>query len=269
MFVINKVIKRNNVKVLGQGEQTIIFAHGYGCEQSMWQYIVPLFEERYRIILFDYVGSGNSDITAYQSEKYSTLEGYKEDILDIIEEMNLQNIIFIGHSISSMIGMLAAIDRPDYFDKLIMIGPSPCYLNDAEGYIGGFERTDIEELFSMMEMNFAGWANYMAPFAMDQSKDSKLTKELENSFVSTNPRVAREFAEVTFFSDYRASIPLVEVPTLIIQCSNDSIVPIGVGEYLHKHLQNSTLQIIDARGHYPHISQPLETAKIILDYITN
>ncbi|MFJ5717921.1 alpha/beta fold hydrolase [Neobacillus sp. NPDC093127] len=263
------VMKRNNVKVMGQGEQTIMFAHGFGCDQSMWQYIAPTFAEKYRIILFDYTGSGNSDITAYQSEKYSTLHGYMQDVLDIIEEMDLQQILFIGHSISSMIGMLAAIERPDYFDKLIMIGPSPCYLNDTDGYVGGFEQSDIKELLALMEMNFAGWASYMAPFAMDQSKDPKLTQELENSFVSTNPRIAREFAEVTFFSDYRTSVPSVTVPTLIIQCSNDSIVPIEVGEYLHKHLQNSTLQIIDARGHYPHISQPLETTEIIIDYLMN
>lgn len=183
--------------------------------------------------------------------------------------MNLKNIIFIGHSISSMIGMLAGIKCPDYFEKLIMIGPSPCYLNDKDGYIGGFEENDIKELLTMMEMNFLGWASYMAPLAMDQSKDSKLTQELENSFVSTNPRIAREFAEVTFFSDYRNSLQLSKVPTLIIQCSNDSIVPIEVGEYLNENLENSTLEIMDARGHYPHISNPVETTKIIKDYIMN
>jgi len=264
---MNDVMTRNNVKIMGQGEQTIIFAHGFGCDQSMWQYIAPKFAENYRVVLFDYIGSGNSDITAYQSEKYSTLQGYKQDVLDIIEEMDLQNILFIGHSISSMIGMLAAIERPDYFDKLIMIGPSPCYLNDTDGYNGGFEQNDIKELLTMMEMNFAGWASYMAPLAMDQTKDPKLTHDLENSFVSTNPRVAREFAEVTFYSDYRESVPFLKVPTLIIQCSNDSIVPIEVGQYLNKSIENSTLQIIEARGHYPHISQPIETTKIIVDYL--
>ncbi|MFF3099746.1 alpha/beta fold hydrolase [Viridibacillus arvi] len=264
---MNDLMTRNNVKVMGQGGQTIIFAHGFGCDQSMWQYIAPKFAENYRVVLFDYIGSGNSDITAYQSEKYSTLQGYKQDVLDIIEEMDLQNILFIGHSVSSMIGMLAAIERPDYFEKLIMIGPSPCYLNDTDGYIGGFEQKDIKELLTMMEMNFAGWASYMAPFAMDQTKDPKLTYDLENSFVSTNPRVAREFAEVTFYSDYRESLPLLKVPTLIIQCSNDSIVPIEVGQYLNRCIENSILQIIEAKGHYPHISQPVETTNIIVDYL--
>ena len=266
---MNDVMKRNNVRVIGNGEETIIFAHGFGCEQNMWKYIAPQFAERYKVILFDYVGSGNSDITAYDSKKYSTLYGYVQDVLDIIEAMNLKNVIFIGHSISSMIGMLAGINSPDYFEKLIMIGPSPCYLNDANGYIGGFEENDIKELLTMMEMNFSGWASYMAPLAMDQSNDSKLTKELENTFVSTNPRIAREFAEVTFFSDYRESLPLSKVPTLIIQCSNDSIVPIEAGEYLNNNLPNSTIKIMDARGHYPHISNPLETINIITDYIRN
>lgn len=266
---MNNIMKRNNVKVMGSGEETIIFAHGFGCNQNMWKYIVPQFTERYKVVLFDYIGSGNSDIAAYESKKYSTLYGYAQDVLNIIEEMKLKNVIFIGHSISSMIGMLAAIQYPDYFDKLIMIGPSPCYLNDIDGYIGGFEESDIRELLTMMEMNFSGWASYMAPLGMDQSKDSKLTQELENSFVSTNPRIARQFAEVTFFSDYRDSLKLVKVPTLIIQCSNDSIVPIEVGEYLNKNLKNSTLKIINTRGHYPHISDPLETTKIITNYIMN
>lgn len=264
---MNDVMKRNNVKIIGEGKETIIFAHGFGCDQNMWKYIAPQFAERYKVVLFDYVGSGNSDITAYESKKYGTLYGYAQDVLNIIEEMNLKNVIFIGHSISSMIGMLAGIQYPDYFEKLIMIGPSPCYLNDKYGYIGGFEENDIKELLTMMEMNFSGWASYMAPLAMDRSKDSKLTQELENSFISTNPRIAREFAEVTFFSDYRDSLQLVKVPTLIIQCANDSIVPIEVGEYLNKNLQNSTLKTMDVRGHYPHISNPLETTKIITDYI--
>lgn len=266
---MNNVIKRNNVKVMGDGEETIIFAHGFGCDQNMWQYIAPKFSEKYKVVLFDYVGSGNSDITAYETEKYSTLYGYVQDVLDIIEEMELKDVIFIGHSISSMIGMLAGIKHPDYFNKLIMIGPSPCYLNDKDGYVGGFDEGDIKELLTMMEMNFTGWASYMAPLAMDQSKDSKLTKELENSFVSTNPHIAREFAEVTFFSDYRECLPLAKVPTLIMQCSNDSIVPMEVGEYLNKNLANSKLKIMDARGHYPHISNPLETISIITDYIMN
>lgn len=264
---MQNIIKRNNVKVMGQGEQTILFAHGFGCDQKMWQYIAPTLAMKYRVVLFDYVGSGNSDITAYESKKYNSLHGYAQDVLDIIEELNLQHVLFIGHSISSMIGMYAAIQQPQHFDKLIMIGPSPCYLNDTNGYMGGFEKEDIKEILDLMEMNFAGWASFMAPFASSQPDDAQLTQQLKSDFVSTNPRVAREFAEVTFFSDCRAKLPFLKVPTLIIQCSNDSIVPIEVGEYLQKHIQNSTLLIMNAKGHYPHISQPLETIEIINDYL--
>lgn len=264
---MNEVKNRNNVEIRGQGERVIIFAHGFGCDQSMWRFIAPAFEEDYRIILFDYVGSGNSNIGAYCSNKYSTLQGYVQDVLDIIEELNLQNVIFIGHSVSSMIGMLASIQQPQYFDKLIMIGPSPCYLNMENGYVGGFEKSDILELLDMMEMNFKGWASYMAPLVTDHSEHPKLTQELEHSFVSTNPSIARQFAEVTFFSDHRSNLSQATVPALIIQCSNDSIVPIEVGEYLHKYLKNSELFIMEAKGHYPHISHPKETVSMITQYL--
>ena len=264
---MNAVIERNNVKVIGQGEKTIVFAHGFGCDQRMWSYITPSFQEKFRIVLFDYVGSGNSDLNAYQSEKYNTLQGYVQDVLDIVKAMELKDIIFIGHSISSMIGMLASIERPDYFDKLIMIGPSPCYLNDSSGYYGGFEKSDITELLDMMEMNFAGWASYLAPIAMNNPESPKLSQELEQTFNSADPRIAREFAEVTFFSDYRNDLAKATVPTLIMQCSDDSIVPIEVGEYLHSHLKNSSIRLMEAKGHYPHISHPVETIRCINEFL--
>ena len=264
---MNAIIERNNVKVIGQGERTIVFAHGFGCDQRMWSFITPSFQEKFRIVLFDYVGSGNSDLNAYQSEKYNTLQGYVQDVLDIIEAMELKDISFIGHSISSMIGMLASIERPDYFDKLIMIGPSPCYLNDTNGYHGGFEKSDITELLDMMEMNFAGWASYLAPIVMNNPESPKLSQELEQTFNSADPRIAREFAEVTFFSDYRKDLAKATVPTLIMQCSDDSIVPIEVGEYLHRHLKNSMFRLMEAKGHYPHISHPEETIRCINEFL--
>ena len=261
------IVERNNVNIIGQGDKTIVFAHGFGCDQSMWRYITPAFQQKYRLVLFDYVGSGNSDLKAYQSEKYKSLEGYAQDVLDIIESMELKNIIFIGHSISSMIGMLASIKCPEYFDKLIMIGPSSRYLNDEDGYIGGFEYSDIKELLAMMEMNFAGWASYLAPIVMNQPENPTLSKELERSFISGNPVFAREFAEVTFLSDYRNDLSKMTVPTLILQCSEDSIVPIEAGEYLHQHIKNSTFQLMEAKGHYPHISHPEETISCILEFL--
>lgn len=266
---MNEVMKRNNVKVIGQGEKIMMLAHGFGCDQNMWRYMVPLFEEDYRLVLFDYVGAGKSDIESYESTKYNTLHGYVQDILDIIEELQLEDIIFIGHSISAMIGMLASIKRPDCFDKLVMIGASPRYLNDSDGYYGGFEKGDILELLDMMEMNFAGWASYLAPLVSDAAQNPELTKEIEKSFVSTVPWAAREFAEVTFFSDHRESLSKANLPTLIIQCSNDSIVPIEAGEYLHKHLKNSTFYLMEAKGHYPHISKPEKTGEVIAKFLQN
>lgn len=253
------IIKKNNVKVVGKGEQVILCAHGFGCEQSMWKYITPMFMDRYKIIVFDYVGAGLSDLSAYNSEKYGELDGYKQDILDVIDELHLQEVILIGHSISSMIGMLAAIERPEVFKKLIMIGPSPCYLNTDDGFKGGFEKEDVEELLLMMEMNFTGWASYMAPVGMGEEASQHLTQDLEQVFISTNPKIAREFAEVTFYSDYRHRLHEMQVPTLILQCAEDSIVPLHIGSYLHQQLANSTLRVMKIKGHYPHISHPRET----------
>lgn len=263
---MNEVMVRNNVKVLGAGERTLMFAHGFGCDQSMWKYIIPAFESDYRIVLFDYVGSGRSDLSAYTSERYSSLGGYVRDVLDIIEALELQDVIFIGHSVSSMIGMLASIERPDDFHQLIMIGPSARYLND-KGYVGGFDKSDVTELLAMMEMNFAGWASFLAPIAMNNPELPKLTQELERSFISTDPAITREFAEVTFFSDCRQELSQVTVPVLIMQCSDDSIVPIAAGEYLHEHLNNSTFRLMEAKGHYPHISHPEETITLIQEYL--
>lgn len=263
---MENIVVRNNVTILGHGDQPLIFAHGFGCDQNMWRFITPAFMDKYKIILFDYVGSGNSDINAYSSEKYQSLQGYVQDLLDIIETLSLQNSIFVGHSISAMIGLLASIQHPDYFKKLIMIGPSPCYLND-DGYRGGFERSDIAELLDMMEMNFTGWASYMAPIAMSNPEQPALTQELKQTFIAADPIIAKEFAEVTFLSDHRSELPKVSVPSLIIQCSEDSIVPISVGDYLHQHLKNSTLQLMEAKGHYPHISHPNETIQCIADFL--
>lgn len=261
------IMKRNNVTILGKGKKAIVFAHGFGCEQGMWRYITPAFEKDYRLILFDYVGSGESDMTAYDAIKYSQLEGYAQDVIDVIETMELEKVIFVGHSVSSMIGLTASIQKPELFEKLVMIGPSPCYINSQDGYEGGFEESDIHELLDMMEMNFAGWASYMAPMAMEQTKDTQQVRDLENTFVSNDPRIARQFAEVTFFSDCRNLLPFVEIDTLILQCSQDSIVPLEVGNYLQKNLKNGELCVLEAKGHYPHISHPEKTIAAIKAYL--
>ncbi|MFF2480296.1 alpha/beta fold hydrolase [Paenibacillus sp. NPDC058071] len=263
------ILARNNVTVSGSGSQTIVFAHGFGCNQDMWRYIVPAFEDNYRVVVFDYVGSGNSQIEHYDSVKYSDLQGYAQDVIDIMEALDLRDIIFVGHSVSGMIGMLASIRETKYFQRIVMLGPSPCYVNDLPDYYGGFNRGDIDELLQMMQLNFIGWASYLAPIVMQNNDRRELSEELERSFCSTDPHIARQFAEVTFLSDYRASLASSAVPTLILQCLGDSIAPVEVGHYLHAHLKNSMLQIMESQGHYPHLSHPEETIRFIQQYLAS
>lgn len=257
---------RNNVKIFGQGTQPMMMAHGFGCDQNMWRYITPAFESAYKIILFDYVGAGKSDKYAYNEERYSSLQGYAKDVLDICEVLNLKNVVFVGHSVSAMIGVLAAIEKPHLFEKLIMVGPSPSYINDGD-YKGGFERKDIEGLLETMEKNFIGWANFIAPNIMGNKDRPHLGQELTESFCTTDPVIARQFAEATFFSDNRADLKKLDVPSLILQCADDIIAPLEVGEYLSQNLRNSTLKNMKATGHCPHMSEPEETITLIKEYL--
>lgn len=260
------VLDRNNVKISGKGSLPILFAHGFGCDQHMWRYIVPAFENDYRVITFDYVGHGKSDIASYNHERYASLRGYAQDVLDIAAELQLSDVIFVGHSVSSMIGMLAAIENPELFSRLIMVGPSPCYIND-NGYTGGFERSDIEGLLDTMEKNYIGWANFLAPAIMGHKERPELGEELVSSFCSTDPFIARQFAEVTFLSDNRHDLAKLSVPSLILQCSQDMIAPEAVGTYLSKQLQKATLYQMKATGHCPHMSEPEETIGLIKQYL--
>jgi sigma-B regulation protein RsbQ len=260
------ISQRNNVRVFGKGNQPMMFAHGFGCDQNMWRYITPAFENDYKIVLFDYVGAGKSDKYAYNAERYASLQGYARDVLDICEELQLKNTIFVGHSVSSMIGLLAAIEQPQYFEKLIMVGPSPCYINDGD-YKGGFERKDIEGLLDTMEKNYIGWANFLAPNIMGNKDRAYLGEELTESFCSTDPLIAKQFAEATFFSDNRNDLRKTKLPSLILQCSEDIIAPLEVGNYLHKNLSNSTLRVMKATGHCPHMSEPEETISLIKEYL--
>ncbi|MEO8583968.1 MAG: alpha/beta hydrolase [Flavitalea sp.] len=260
------VLERNNVRVFGEGRQPVLFAHGFGCDQNMWRWITPAFEKEYRIILFDYVGAGKSDLSSYQPQRYASLQGYATDILDICSELDLQDVIFVGHSVSSMIGLLAALERPELFSHLIMIGPSPCYINSDE-YTGGFERSDIEGLIETMERNYIGWANFLAPAIMKNPERPQLAKELTESFCTTDPVIAGQFARATFFSDNRADVPQLKTPTLLLQCSDDMIAPLTVGNYLSKHLPSGVLRIMKATGHCPHMSHPEETIELMKTYL--
>jgi sigma-B regulation protein RsbQ len=260
------IIVRNNVKIWGAGKQPLMFAHGFGCDQNMWRFLTPAFESKYRIVVFDYVGAGKSDLTAYNPERYANLNGYAQDVLDICEALSLRDIIFVGHSVSSIIGVLAAIKRPDYFSDLILIGPSPCYINDT-GYVGGFEKKDIEELLDTMDKNYIGWANFLAPAIMKNPERPEFAAELTESFCSTDPKVARQFATATFFSDNRKDLQKVKLPSLIMQCSEDIIAPYEVGEFVHSQLENSTLKVLKATGHCPHMSHPEETIELMNAYL--
>jgi sigma-B regulation protein RsbQ len=243
-----------------------MFAHGFGCDQQSWQFITDAFEDDYKVILFDYVGAGHSDLSAFDPSKYSSLEGYAEDVLDICEELDLRNVIFVGHSVSSMIGILAANKNPEYFEKLILIGPSPRYLND-EGYVGGFERKDLENLFEFMDSNYLGWSSTMAPAIMGNPDRPELGQFLTTSFCTTDPDIARSFARATFFSDNREDLKKVSKPSLTLQCSDDIIAPEQVGEFVRQHTPGNTLYQMKATGHCPHISAPGETIKAIKEFL--
>ena len=258
--------QRNNVNVSGSGPATMFFCHGFGCDQNMWRFMAPAYAKRYRTVLFDLVGSGNSDLAAYDPAKYATLQGYADDVLEIVREFGQGPAIFVGHSVSAMIGMLASIQAPERFSQLIQIGPSPCYVN-ADDYVGGFERKDIEGLLDLMEKNYVGWAAFLAPVVMKNSDRAELAEELQSSFCATDPRVTRQFARVVFLSDNRADVGKVKVPSLILQCSEDAIAPDCVGEYLSHALPNSMLRRMAATGHCPHLSHPEETVALMKDYL--
>ena len=247
----------------------MVFAHGFGCDQNMWRFVAPAFADDYKVVLFDYTGCGKSDPAAFDESRYSSLDGYAQDVLDIVEALDLKDIVFVGHSVSGVIGMLASIRRPELFESLILIGPSPHYLNDPPDYAGGFDRADIEGLLDMMDKNYVGWASFLAPVIMKNPDRSDLAQELEVSFCSTDPVTARRFAETTFFSDNRDDLRRVETPSLIMQCSEDAIAPLEVGEYLRRMLPDSTLRIMRATGHCPHMSHPEETIQVMREYLAS
>jgi sigma-B regulation protein RsbQ len=260
------VLTRNNVTVSGSGSRAMVFAHGYGCDQNMWRYVTPAFAEDYKLVLFDHVGAGKSDLSAYDRKKYSSLQGYADDLLEICEALDVKDGIFVGHSVSSMIGALAAIQEPERFERLIMIGPSPRYIND-DGYTGGFSREDITGLLEFQDSNYLGWSQTLAPVIMGNPDQPQFAEELTNSFCRTDPEIAKQFAAVTFLSDNRADLPKVRIPSLIIQCREDAIAPQEVGEYVHSHLPESELAIINATGHCPHVSAPEETIAAMKAYL--
>ena len=261
------VLARNNVNQSGRvGGRPMLFAHGFGCDQNMWRYVVPAFEDEYRIVLFDHVGAGGSDHTAYSRTKYDSLSGYAGDVLEICRDLELRDVIFVGHSVSAMIGVLAAQQEPDRFERLVLIGPSPRYTDDGD-YVGGFTREDIDGLLDSLDSNYLGWSATYAPAIMGATQPAELQEELTNSFCRTDPEIARHFARVTFLSDNRADLEAVDTPTLVLQCSDDVIAPESVGDYVHRSIRGSTLVRMRATGHCPNLSAPEETIAAIRDFL--
>jgi sigma-B regulation protein RsbQ len=244
----------------------MLFAHGFGCDQNMWRHVWPTFANDYRIILFDHVGAGGSDLNAFDPEKYDSLNGYAADILDVCRALDLDDVIFVGHSVASIMGVLAAVEDPMRFSKLVLVGPSPRYVNDGE-YVGGFGRDDIDALLGSLEANYLGWSAATAPLIMGTPDRPDLEEELTNSFCRTDPDIARHFARVTFLSDNRADLAKVTTPTLVLQCSQDAIAPTPVGEYVHREIAGSTLVHLRATGHCPNLSAPAETTEAIRAFL--
>lgn len=261
-----EIVRRFNVTRFGSGERVMMFAHGFGCDQHMWEPVARHFENDYRIVLFDYIGHGQSDVSAYDSNRYSSLEAYADDIVTIGRALELRDAIFIGHSVSSLTGGLASIKAPEMFSDLVMVGPSPRYIDDS-GYRGGFSAEQIEELLEFLEDNHFGWSAAMAPAIMGNSDRPDLARELENSFCRTDPDVARDFARITFMSDNRDDLPRIPARTLVLQCREDVIAPVEVGEFVHSRIPQSEYRLLDATGHCPNLSAPDEVVAAIRSFV--
>lgn len=256
------VLRRNNVTVTGSDARAIVFGHGFGCDQDAWSGVVPAFVDGFRVVLFDHVGAGGSDLSAYDIDKYATLQGYASDLIDILEALELREVFYVGHSVGAMIGMLAAVREPALFASLVMVCPSPSYI-DEPGYVGGFSRQDLDELLEVVDSNFLGWSREMAPVIMGNDERPALGQALGASFCRTDPAIASRFARVTFLSDHRGDLPHCSTPTLVLQTCRDAIAPEAVGKFVATAMPSAELVLMDASGHCPHMSEPQETIDAI------
>jgi sigma-B regulation protein RsbQ len=262
------VFEKHNVKVTGRGERSILFAHGFGCDQNMWRFVAPAFEDRFKVVLFDQIGAGASDLSAYDAGKYASLAGYADDVVELGRALDIRDGVFVGHSVSAMIGLLAIKQAPSLFSDLVMIGPSPRYINDElTGYVGGFAEDQIHELLDFLDSNHMGWSQAMAPVIMGNTDRPELGEELTNSFCRTDPDIAKRFARATFLSDNRDDLAGLSARTLILQCAEDVIAPQCVGEYVNKALPGSELVMMQATGHCPNLSAPEETIAAIKAFV--
>ncbi|MHA6297384.1 alpha/beta fold hydrolase [Devosia sp. CAU 1758] len=259
-------ITRNHIRINGSGDRTMIFAHGFGCDQNMWRFVEPEFRDQFRTILFDHVGAGQSDLSAYDPAKYDNLDGYASDLVEIGQELDLEDAVFVGHSVSAMIGALASIEAPGMFGKLVMVGPSPRYIDDGD-YVGGFSAAQIEELLGSLDDNHMGWSAAMAPAIMGNPDRPELGEELTNSFCRTDPEIAKQFARVTFMSDNREDLSRITAQTLILQCRDDIIASEQVGEYVNRAISGSQIVYLDASGHCPNLSGPDQVISAIRNFV--
>ncbi len=262
------VLKRNSVSIHGAGDRTLVFAHGFGCDQNMFRLLAPQYSARYKTVTFDHVGSGRSDLSAYDRKKYGSLDGYASDLLEVIDAVADSPVVLVGHSVSAMIGLLAGIRGPEKFAGHIMLGPSPCYIND-DTYVGGFDRADIDSLLETLEANYLGWAGSMAPAIMGAPEQPQLADELTASFCRTDPEIAKQFARVTFTADNRADLDKLTAPVLIVQSTDDFVAPLVVGQYLKAHLPHAMLRVVDNTGHCPHLSVPGASAQAMDEFLAS
>lgn len=262
------ILDRHHVRVSGRGTRTMVFAHGFGCDQNMWRWVAPAFEDRFRVVLFDHIGAGRSDLSAFDRERHGSLEGYAEDVVALCRALNVRNGVFVGHSVSAMIGVLATRRAPELFDDLVLVGPSPRYVDDPQSdYVGGFSSSQIEELLDFLDSNHMGWSQSMAPVIMGNAGRPELADELTNSFCRTDPEIARHFARTTFLGDNRDDLDGVTTRALVLQCAEDVIAPESVGRYVHARLPNSQLVMMQATGHCPNLSAPGETVAAIEAFV--
>ena len=257
---------RHQVSMYGSGTQPMVFSHGFGTDQHAWRYVAPAFAAQHRVVLFDLVGAGRSDKEAYDFTRYRTLDGYVDDLLALLRELQLPKVVYVGHSVSGIIGVLAAIREPALFERLVLLAASPCYVNDGD-YMGGFETPDLEELLGFLDRDYRAWSSSTIPALVGGDMRPDLLDDLLDSFSQVEPLIARQFARATFLSDYRADLPKLQVPALIVQCAEDTVAPSSVGHYLHTHLANSTLDILNTTGHYPHLSAPVATIASLQRYL--
>ncbi len=263
----DEAVRRHHIQFSGTGSTPMVLAHGFGCDQQMWRFITPAFEHSHRLVLFDHLGCGRSDLGAYDEQRHASLTGYAQDVVDLMDALDLRDVVFVGHSVSAMIGVLASIQRPERFARLVLIGPSPRYLNDPPAYHGGFEPEDIEGLSQMMDRNMVGWADYLSLAVAGGQEHSVQAEELKASFCASDPDILKRFAAATFLADNRTDLALVTVPSLVMQIERDAIAPLAVGKYCAEQLAGSTLVVLPTTGHCPHLTHPRETIAAMREYL--